>query len=152
MKIRGLTESFLIVWLLVWLSCGSTSAWAGNLSAADNPIISLRLNKTVVRAEVVFTPEKLYLGLGGRQQLPPGSGMLFIMPNLEVQEFCMRGMLIPIDIIWLAQDRVIGFHQNLSPKDSGYFKSPGPADLVLEVPAGFVASAGLRIGDRLQRL
>ena len=61
-------------------------------------------------------------------------------------------MLIPIDIIWMAQDRIIGFHQNLSPKDSGYFKSPAPADVVLEVPAGFVASAGLRIGDRLQRL
>jgi uncharacterized membrane protein (UPF0127 family) len=152
MNIRGFAESFLIVWLLVLLVGGSTSAWAGTLSAAGNPMIPLRLNKTVVQAEVVFTPEKLYLGLGGRQQLPPGSGMLFIMPNLEVQEFCMRGMLIPIDIIWLAQERVIGFHQNLSPKDSGYFKSPGPADLVLEVPAGFVASAGLRIGDRLQRL
>jgi uncharacterized membrane protein (UPF0127 family) len=152
MKVRSLAQSFIIVWLLVGLSGGSTSAWASDKSAADNPIILLRLNKTVVQAEVVFTPEKLYLGLGGRQQLPPGSGMLFIMPNLEVQEFCMRGMLIPIDIIWLAQDRVIGFHQNLSPNDSGYFQSPGPADLVLEVPAGFVASAGLQIGDRLQHL
>jgi uncharacterized membrane protein (UPF0127 family) len=152
MQVRGFARSFIIVWLLVLATCGPTSAQAAQRSTTDNPIILLRLNKTVVQAEVVFTPEKLYLGLGGRQQLPPGSGMLFIMPNFEVQEFCMRGMLIPIDIIWLAQDRVIGFHQNLAPTDSRDFKSPAPADLVLEVPAGFVASTGLRIGDRLERL
>jgi uncharacterized membrane protein (UPF0127 family) len=61
-------------------------------------------------------------------------------------------MLIPIDIIWIAKDRIIGFHKNLSPKAPGIFTSPAPADVVLEMPAGFVASAGLRIGDQLQRL
>ena len=96
--------------------------------------------------------DKLYVGLGGRRRLAPGTGMLFMMPSFEVQQFCMRGMLISIDIIWIAQDRIIGFHKNLSPKDPGTFTSPAPADVVLEVPAGFVASAGLRIGDRLQRL
>ena len=64
----------------------------------------------------------------------------------------MRGMLIPIDIIWISQNRIIGFQQNLSPKNPGIFSSPAPADLVLEVPAGFVKSAGLRVGDRVESL
>lgn len=121
------------------------------LSGAGNPIVTVRFETTVIQAEVVASPEKLYLGLGGRQQLAPGTGMLFILPRLEVQHFCMRGMLIPIDIIWLAQGRVTGFDQNISPDDASTFSSPGPADMVLEVPAGFVASAGLQVGDRLQR-
>ena len=92
------------------------------------------------------------MGLGGRRKLAKGSGMLFVMPTWEIQEFCMRGMLIPIDIIWISQNQIIGFHQNLSPKNTGNFFSPAPADLVLEVPAGFVKSADLQVGDRVERL
>jgi uncharacterized protein len=150
MKRLGLACLIVAVWLSLAPSCGL--AQDQKLSQYGNPIISLRLNQTVVQAEVISTPEKLYLGLGGRRRLAKGTGMLFMMPNLEVQQFCMRGMLISIDIIWLAQDRIIGFHKNLSPKDPGTFTSPAPADVVLEMPAGFVASAGLRIGDQLQRL
>ena len=146
----GLACLILAVWPSLAPSCGL--AQDQKLSQYGNPIISLLLNQTVVQAEVISTPEKLYLGLGGRRRLAPGTGMLFMMPSFEVQQFCMRGMLISIDIIWLAQDRIIGFHKNLSPKDPGTFTSPAPADVVLEMPAGFVASAGLQIGDRLQRL
>jgi len=149
MKVRGWVGFMVTACLL--LKFGAT-AWAQKISAAGNPIISVIVNKTVVQAEVVSSPDKLYLGLAGRRYLAPGSGMLFIMPTLEVQEFCMRGMSIPIDIIWICQDRIIGFHQNLSPRDPGNFHSPAPADLVLEVPAGFVKSAGLRVGDRVERL
>ncbi len=79
MKI-GLDQVVLSGWLLVLLGCCPTTAWAHKTSEAGNPIISLRLNKTVVQAEVVSSPDKLYLGLGGRRQLAPGTGMLFIMP------------------------------------------------------------------------
>jgi hypothetical protein len=140
------------VWLLVLSLGASSSVRALEQSAAGNPIIPVRLNRTVVQAEVVFTPEKLALGLGGRQSLAPGSGMLFIMPMQEVQEFWMQGMLFAIDIIWLAQGRIIGFHHSLSPQDPGTFKSPAPADMVLEVPAGFVKASGLKVGDRLTGL
>ncbi len=137
--------------LLIWLSfpdLGQTLAPSPCL-AADNPMVRLRLGETVVQAEVVSTPEKLYLGLGGRQHLPWGTGMLFLLPTREVQTFCMRGMLIPIDIIWIDQNRVIGFHENLQPQDPGSFTSPGPVNLVLEVPAGFVAATNLRLGAKL---
>jgi uncharacterized membrane protein (UPF0127 family) len=149
MKVLGFGKLVIVAWLL---GCCPIATWAHKTSEAGNPIISIRLNQTVVQAEVISTPEKLYLGLGGRRQLVPGTGMLFLMPSFEMQQFCMRGMLISIDIIWIAQDRIIGFHKNLSPKDPGTFTSPAPADVVLEMPAGFVASAELRVGDRLQRL
>jgi uncharacterized membrane protein (UPF0127 family) len=149
MKVRGLVGFMVTACLL--LNYGAT-AWVQRISEAGNPIILILVNKTVVQAEVVSSPDKLFLGLGGRRYLAPGSGMLFIMPTLEVQEFCMRGMCIPIDIIWICQDRIIGFQQNLSPRDPGIFHSPAPADLVLEVPAGFVKSAGLRVGDRVGSL
>ena len=149
MKLRGWLGIEVTACLLL---CAGSTAWAQKLSPAGNPVIPVFLDSTVVQAEVVSSPEKLFLGLGGRRYLAPGSGMLFVMPRLEVQEFCMRGMVIPIDIIWICHDRVIGFEQNLSPKDPGIFSSPGPADTVLEVPAGFVKSTGLRVGDRVESL
>jgi uncharacterized protein len=138
-------------WLL-FCEVFASSVWAARISEAGNPIIPVQVNKTIIQAEVVSSPDKLLLGLGGRRQLARGTGMLFIMPALEIQEFCMRGMLIPIDIIWISRDRVVGFHQNLSPTDQELLLSPTPADLVLEVPAGLVKSAGLKAGDRVELL
>jgi uncharacterized membrane protein (UPF0127 family) len=136
-----------------WLLCCEvlpSTVWAAGISEAGNPIIPVQINTTIIQAEVVSSPDKLLLGLGGRRKLDRGTGMLFTMPTLEVQEFCMRGMLIPLDIIWISRGRVVGFHENLAPTDQGLFLSPGPADLVLEVPSGFVKSAGLRAGDRVE--
>jgi hypothetical protein len=150
-KVFDSAGTVLAVWLFMLSIFVSTESWAQKVSEAGNPIIPVHINETVIQAEVVASMNKIYLGLGGRRQLAPGSGMLFIMPALAVQEFCMRGMLIPIDIIWIAQGRIIGFHQKVSPKNPGNFTSPEPADLVLEAPAGFVAANGLKIGDRLRR-
>ncbi len=119
------------------------------LSPAGNPILSLQVGRQVIKAEVVSTPEKLFLGLGGRTELPWGTGMLFLMPQTGVQQFCMRGMLVPIDIIWIRQQQIIGFTHHLQPGDPGTFTSPGPADQVLEVPAGFVQATGLQPGERV---
>ena len=123
---------------------------AAEFSAAGNPILTLQVGSKTVKAEVVQTPEKLFLGLGGRSELPWGTGMLFLMPRPAIQEFCMRGMLIPIDIIWIYRQQIIGFALNLQPDDLGTFISPGPADQVLEVPAGFVAASGLKVGDQVR--
>ncbi len=139
----GGAAGFLLVLVMISLmGCGSP-ATAPTHAPADNPVVTLRLGDTVVRAEVVSTPEKLYLGLGGRRELPWGTGMLFVLPDRRVQSFCMRGMLIPIDIIWIDQGRIIGIHENLQPDDPNSFQSPGPVTMVLEVPAGFVAATKL---------
>lgn len=147
-----MTRAIYLSWLVVLVVGGAALAAAPpKLSEAGNPLVTVRFDGSVLQAEVVASPAKLYQGLGGRRHLAPGTGMLFILPRLEVQHFCMRDMLIPIDIIWLAQSRIIGFHRNIPADDPGTFTSPGPADMVLEVPAGFAAAAGLRLGDRLQR-
>lgn len=143
--------SFVLLTCLSW-PLPAALAGAPRLSQFGNPLITLRLNQTLVQAEVVSSPEKLYQGLSGRSHLPPGTGMLFVMPTREVQVFCMRDMRFAIDIIWLERHRVIGFHQNLVPNETESYTSPGPADLVLEVPAGFVAAAGIKKGHRLERL
>ena len=121
---------------------------ADELSEYGNPFIWVKLGQVRVKAEVVSSPEKMYLGLGQRPALPEGRGMLFILPSLEVQSFCMRDMRFPLDFIWLVPGRVAGLTKNVSPQDQqASYDSPEPVNYVLEVPAGFCDRYGVKVGD-----
>jgi uncharacterized membrane protein (UPF0127 family) len=116
-------------------------------SKAGNRLTHLTVKGVPVTAEVVDTPNKVYLGLGRRQSLAEGTGMLFIIPTMGLQAFCMRDMQFSIDIIWIADGKVAGVQPKLSPSDKGSFVSPVPVRLVLEVPGGFAETHGIQAGD-----
>jgi len=126
--------------------------WGQEFSEAGNLLTNLTIGDVPVTAEVVSTPEKLYLGLGRRQSLPDGRGMLFLMQTAALQSFCMRDMHFAIDIIWIANGKVAGIEPKLSPSFQGIVTSPVPVRLVLEVPGGFAERHGIKVGDpvRLQ--
>jgi uncharacterized membrane protein (UPF0127 family) len=131
--------------LLLYLGLGI--AGGEELSKYGNPFVWVTLGPTGVKAEVVHTPGNIYLGLGYRQELPEGQGMLFLMPRKEPQNFCMRGMKFPIDIVWIAGGKIVGLEKNVSPKFTGTLCSPQPVKYVLEVPGGFCDRSGIKVGD-----
>lgn len=113
--------------------------------------------KTIVVAEelltveVVDTDEKRTLGLSGRLDLPLDTGMLFIFQENGIHNFWMKDMNFDIDIVWFNQyGEVIYFVENATPKS--YPKLLGPAQssmFILEVPAGYIKSKGLKLGDKI---
>ena len=117
------------------------------VSEQGNPWVRVSLGKVTVQAEAVRTPELLYLGLSYRSELPEGRGMLFFMPGKEVQSFCMRGMRLPLDLIWISDGRVAGVTRNVPATFPGDVISPGRVSQVLEVPAGFADRHGIKAGD-----
>ncbi len=148
MKMRRTTQLFLALLMLVGLSWTPAAAGQEGLSESGNPMIWVKLGRVKVKAEVVYSPEKLYLGLGRRQGLPEGQGMLFVMPTLVIQEFCMRDMRFRIDFIWLVSGRVAGITKNVPFEDQqACYASPEPVNYVLEVPAGFCDRHGIKVGD-----
>jgi uncharacterized membrane protein (UPF0127 family) len=149
MKPRYLFSRLCLLFLvLAGLSFPAYASAGEELSEYGNPFVWVTLGKVRVKAEVVGTPEKLYLGLGRRPELAEGRGMLFIMPSREVQDFCMRDMRFALDFIWLAPGRVAGLTLNVSPLDQeACYRSPEPVAFVLEVPAGFCERQGIRVGD-----
>jgi uncharacterized membrane protein (UPF0127 family) len=122
------------------------------LSEAGNHLTHLTVGDVPVTAEVVSTPEKLYLGLSHRPGVPAGRGMLFLLDKAALHAFCMRDMLFSIDIIWIAAGKVVGIDANLSPSYQGIVAPPVPVRLVLEVPGGFAEGHGIKVGNpvRLQ--
>lgn len=121
-----------------------------DVSEYGNPWVRVTVGQVKVEAEAVRTPERLYLGLSHRSELPEGRGMLFFMPAKEVQTFCMRGMRLSLDLIWISEGRVAGITRNVPPTFPGNLTSPAPVSHVLEVPGGFATRHGIKAGDRVR--
>jgi uncharacterized protein len=155
MKLRRNLNTLVIAGLLLLAAlAGPASGAVGDggpgVSEHGNPWVRVTVGKVTVKAEAVRSPERLYLGLSGRTALPEGQGMLFFMPAKEVQTFCMRGMRLSLDLIWIGDGRVAGITRNVPRTFPGDLTSPGPVNQVLEVPGGFADRHGIKAGDRVE--
>lgn len=145
---RRIKRGLFTALLLAAIFLAPNSLAGEELSEYGNPFTWVTIGRVRIKAEVVKTPEKIYLGLSHRQDLPEGRGLLFIMPLSQVQIFCMRGMQFPLDIIWLVPGKVVGLEKNVSPQYPGNLSSPEPVNFVLEVPGGFSEKYGIKVGDK----
>ena len=57
--------------------------------------------------ELAITEEEQYAGLGGRELLEENNGMLFVFEEEGYYPFWMKGMLFPLDIIWINDEGVV---------------------------------------------
>ena len=107
----------------------------------------------VFDVELAVTPEQRAKGLMGREHLGDREGMLFIYEVEGLHGFWMRGMVIPLDIMWIDADGVVaGVTANVSPAPEGttpeFYSPPRPILYVLEVNAGLAAPVGIRAGSQ----
>jgi uncharacterized membrane protein (UPF0127 family) len=148
---RGIIKAQVLLGVLLVTLLGLAGGAGGKeVSPQGNPWVWVSIGHVKIKAEAVSTSGKLYLGLSYRRNLPEGRGMLFIMPTVEKQIFCMRGMRFPLDLIWIVDGRVAGITRNVPPTFPGELPSPRPVNFVLEVPGGFAAKYGLKTGDRVK--
>lgn len=115
---------------------------------------SVYISDISISVEIADNPIKQQLGLGGRSSLSENSGMLFPYPKKTTPYFWMKGMLIPIDIIWIANNKIIGIEKNVpnlplnTPSDKlPLYSPPVPIDYVLEVASGFSDKNNIKVGD-----
>jgi uncharacterized protein len=151
MKLRRNLSVWMMAALLLTVIPGPAGgAGEPKVSEHGNPWVWVSLGKVTVQAEAVRTPERIYLGLSYRRELPEGRGMLFFMPGKAVQSFCMRGMRLPLDLIWISDGGVVGVTRDVPATFPGELISPAPAEQVLEVPGGFADRHGIKTGDRVK--
>src|SRR3989338_3105936 len=104
-----------------------------------------------VNVEVAQTPDMWLKGLQNRESLDQNSGMLFIFEVGRRQGFWMKDTLIPLDIIWLNEEkRVVHIEHNAPPcqRDKCKTYMPIPAALyVLEINGGDAEKLNINIGD-----
>lgn len=112
------------------------------------------INGTTVFAEVARNSKDRERGLSGRAELGSENGMLFVFDDYAEHPFWMKQMKIPLDIIWIAGNRIVDIEENISiPKPETpdgalpIYRPDVPANLVFEVEAGFAETNGIRIGS-----
>ena len=146
---------FIIIGAVIALAIVFVLMSMSTTSKVGGVITGIKINSHRYSVEVADTMLKQTQGLSGRESLAAGTGMLFVFNTPYNETFWMKGMLISIDIIWIREGRVIGFVED-APTPSGAsiptFNAPGPADMVLEVPAGTVAKDSIKQGDAVQVL
>lgn len=139
---------FIISAILVAVS-GCTINKMSNKEILQTKVITLSQHE--IRVELPVTQREQGLGLGGRTNLSDDEGMLFEFIGERVPAFWMKGMLIPIDIIWINQGYIIGINSNVPPDDGKrLYSPPSSASSVLEVAAGWTSRHRTVIGDHIE--
>ena len=88
------------------------------------------------------------LGMMFRKSMPDNQGMLFLFDQSAPQSFWMKNTLIPLDIIYIDENKKINtIHPNATPKSEASLPSNGNAQYVLEVRGGFCQDHGVKVGD-----
>jgi len=117
------------------------------------PKTEVRLGYGVYNLELADTDAERYQGLSGRERLGPNEGILFDFERPGSWGIVMRDMLIPIDIIWLDEDKaVVTIVKNAPPElgETKVYRPTQPARYVLELQAGAVNAAAIKVGDVAQ--
>lgn len=121
----------------------------------ETAVITVGDDELVV--ELSVTGRQQSLGLGYRNTLEEGRGMLFVNELPSVQNFWMMGMRFCIDIVWIEDGEVTGAAESVCPDPEGTeavdrarFSSGEPVTYVLEVPAGWLDANGYGPGTPVE--
>lgn len=133
--------------LLIGVGCSRTAPRTATVTVAGQTIA----------VRVAKTPAEQAHGLAGTPELSWNEGMLFPFSSKRELVFWMKGMVIPIDIIWITDGHIVGIEESVPLPSAGAsddvlptYRAPVPADTVLEVKAGFSAKYGLKVGDAVE--
>lgn len=110
-------------------------------------------NTAVYKVWLADTDAKRTQGLSGVEKLNINGGMLFVYDTNSECGIWMKDMLIPLDIIWLDQDKqVIYIKEKVGPELSTdeIMKPRVPCRYVLELPAGSVKGSAIKQGQQVK--
>jgi uncharacterized membrane protein (UPF0127 family) len=131
--------------------------------AVSNDVETITINGQTFFLEIAADNDSRFKGLGGREQIEPDGGMIFVFPRPRVLGFVMRDCLVPIDIAFLDQfGTVVATHEMTIelPEDGESredylarlttYSSRAAAQFALEFQGGKLRELGLERGDKVE--
>lgn len=112
----------------------------------------MKISGETVLVELALDGESQAQGLMYRESMPEDRGMLFMFGATSPLSFWMKNTLIPLDIIYIAEDGEVVRIVTATPcnvKNCPSYPSVEPAKYVLELNAGEAVKRGLKEGDNL---
>jgi uncharacterized membrane protein (UPF0127 family) len=107
------------------------------------------LNNNLLNVKCVMNSKDIQKGMMNRKFSKNFDGMLFLMKGNN-HSFWMKDCVIPLDIIFIEENRVSKIHRNCEPcKEEPCKRYKGVGDMVLEVRGGFCKEYDIQNGDIL---
>jgi len=161
MKLNNLTKSIIVLalssLLLLITSCKEdkkiitptevTFKKEGELSLfkAENDSLVATFN-----IEIADDEYQTQTGLMNRKSMKNSNAMLFIFPDMQMRAFYMKNTLIPLDIIYLDNNKtIVSIQKNAKPLDETSLPSGFPAQYVLEINGGLSQQLNIEVGDKM---
>ena len=112
---------------------------------------ALIIGDVTFAVELPLTPEARGRGLSGRDSLEPRTGMFFLL----APTIWMKGMRIPLDLVWISRQCTIAqIDADVPPPEPGTpdaelprYSSGATAAHVLEINGGEAQMHGIMVGD-----
>ncbi len=100
--------------------------------------------------EIADTERKRGNGLMFRDSLPRKTGMLFIFPEKKKIGIWMKNTIIPLDIIFISEEKVIQkIIYSAVPMDDTIYSSEDLSKYVLEINAGLSKEFQIKKGNKV---
>ena len=100
--------------------------------------------------EVAKTIEERRIGLMYRKKLLNNEGMLFIFPREKIIQLWMKNTYIPLDVIFISENKVIvDIKKNMEKLSETIVKSKVRSRYALEFNAGLINKLNIEIGDKV---
>lgn len=135
-----------------WLAMGSAEAQQG-LATFERDSLTVETaegSELTFDIELAVSPEQQAQGLMYRQSLAADAGMLFIYRPARRVSMWMRNTLIPLDMLFIAEDGVVvKVAERTVPLSLATVSSGERVRGVLEINGGMASRLGIRPGDRV---
>jgi uncharacterized membrane protein (UPF0127 family) len=103
-----------------------------------------------VLAEVAATADERAEGLMYRDDVPDGTGMLFVFPDVAVRGFWMANTYVPLDLAFMDPSFNVVDIVQMQPLVRETYDSRAPFMYGLEVRQGWLADHGIEVGHRAE--
>lgn len=118
----------------------------------QTPTKSVTIDGHTFLVTVASTEKDKEIGLSNISSLPKDQGMIFPFDHTDYYGFWMKNMKFPIDIIYIANKKIVTIFSNVeAPKNAAetlpIYKPSEPADTVLEINAGLSNTYHFSVGD-----
>jgi len=113
---------------------------------------SVCVKERCFEVEIVDNDKERSQGLMFREFLEEDAGMFFVFDSSDLYPFWMKNTLIPLDIIWIDENKEVVYISNAVPCEKDPCRNYNPnveALYVLEVNGGIADEIGLEIGDEV---
>ena len=137
---------FTILSLIFVSACTAKS----NLPVKKLVLVNSEGKEIVVKTEIASTFEERQHGFMFRQNIPDGTGMLFIFENEQILNFWMKNTPHPLSIAYIDKNGRIRDILDMTPYSLANVTSSANVLYALEVPQGWYDKVNVKVGDKLK--